>query len=80
MFLTMLALRTGISGGHTLIPRLICFARGDLIELSKAIGWSQHTTFDRFYLRLLDSPLLADAVDRPVTQKQQTAEVPNLAC
>ncbi|KAK7466728.1 hypothetical protein BaRGS_00037170 [Batillaria attramentaria] len=26
MFLTMLALRTGISGGHTLIPRLICFA------------------------------------------------------
>nr|KAG5707485.1 hypothetical protein BaRGS_011989 [Batillaria attramentaria] len=43
---------------------LIAPLRGvSLIELSKAVGWSQHTTFGRFYLRLPDSPLPADAVD-----------------
>nr|KAG5695708.1 hypothetical protein BaRGS_022385 [Batillaria attramentaria] len=41
---------------------LIAPLRGvSLIELSKAVGWSQHTTFGRFYLRLPDSPLPADA-------------------
>ena len=37
------------------------FYRGvALADLTKAVGWSQQTTFGRFYLRLPDQDLLGD--------------------
>nr|KAG5699555.1 hypothetical protein BaRGS_033751 [Batillaria attramentaria] len=54
---------------------LIAPLRGvSLIELSKAVGWSQHTTFGRFYLRLPDSPLPADAIEKVPVYKHVTGQ------